>query len=121
MTLPTNKVSLFRQFQLAVNLSQPAAANPLQRAHIQSAAKILFQMVFYGLYLENQKLLLIPKRPRKSLAGNGNKEVGGFAVDDDEGGQVRAGDVDEEDGGKWQSMERIDRAGDDNNADVQGG
>ncbi len=55
-------------------------------------------MVFYGLHLNNQKLLFSPKRPRRSLAGKDNKEVGRFGVGDDEDGQVGAGDIDEDDG-----------------------
>ncbi len=63
----------------------------LQREHIQSDAKSLLQIVFYRLYLDDQKLLLSPKRPRRSLADNGNEEIGRFGVGDNEYGQVGAG------------------------------
>ncbi len=68
-------------------------------------------MVFYGLYLDDQKLLLSPKRPRRSLAGKDDEEVGQFGVSDNEYGQVGAGNEDKENG--W------DRAGDDEHG--QGG
>ncbi len=77
-------------------------------------------MVFYRLYLDNQKLLLSPKRPRRSLAGNDEKEVGWFGVVTmrmDKSGQAM---LMRRMGGMGRPTKGVGRAGDDDE-DGQGG